>query len=140
MLCSYYICRQKKNWKMCQNSGCYRQDYSGKKSEIGTNIILFLDFVSAHSSQIIGLCLMKCSSETLQNLPYSWNTKPIYFFMIHCTISFITRALCSLYYLLFAQSNIYLLLQLNLDHRDLPDPDKPSLNIWRIKWCKIWFY
>ena len=106
MLCSYYICRQKKNWKMCQNSGCCRQDYSGKKSEIGTNIILFLDFVSAHSSQIIGLCLMKCSSETFQNLPYSWNTKPIYFFMLHCTIFFITRALCSLYYLLFAQSNI----------------------------------
>ena len=105
MLCSYYICRQKKNWKMCQNSGCCRQDYSGKKSEIVSNI-LFLDFVSAHSSQIIGLCLMKCSSETLQNLPYSWNTKLIYFFMIHCTIFFITRTLCSLYYLLFAQSNI----------------------------------
>ena len=28
-----------------------------------------------HSSEIRGLCLKKCSSETLQNLPYFWNTK-----------------------------------------------------------------
>ena len=28
-----------------------------------------------HSSEIRGLCLMKCSCETLQNLPYFWNTK-----------------------------------------------------------------
>ena len=28
-----------------------------------------------HSSEIGGLCLMKCSSEMLHNLPYFWNTK-----------------------------------------------------------------
>ena len=27
-----------------------------------------------HSLEIRGLCLMKCSSEMLQNLPYFWNT------------------------------------------------------------------
>ena len=31
--------------------------------------------VSQHSSEIRGLCLMKCSSETLQNLPYFLNSK-----------------------------------------------------------------
>ena len=28
-----------------------------------------------HSSEIRCMCLMKCSSETLQNLPYFWNMK-----------------------------------------------------------------
>ena len=28
-----------------------------------------------HSSEMRGLCLMKCSSEMLQNLPYFWNMK-----------------------------------------------------------------
>ena len=37
-----------------------------------------------HSSEIRGLCLMKCSSETLQNLPYFWNTKThVVFFLFH---------------------------------------------------------
>ena len=28
-----------------------------------------------HSSEIRGLCFMKCASKTLQNLPYFWNNK-----------------------------------------------------------------
>ena len=40
--------------------------------------------VSVHSSKIRGLCLMKCSSEMLQNLPYFWNTKThVVFFIFH---------------------------------------------------------
>ena len=36
-----------------------------------------------HSSEIRGLCLMKCSCETLQNLLYFWNTKTTLFFFIY---------------------------------------------------------
>ena len=37
-----------------------------------------------HSSEIRGLCLMKLSSKTLQNLPYFWNKKTqIVFFVFH---------------------------------------------------------
>ena len=31
--------------------------------------------LNSHSLEIRGLCLMKCSSKTLQTLPYFWNTK-----------------------------------------------------------------
>ena len=33
-----------------------------------------------YSSEKRGLCLMKCSSEMLQNLPYFWNMKTYIFF------------------------------------------------------------
>ena len=33
------------------------------------------DAIGKHSSKISCLCLMKCPSETLQNLPYFWNTQ-----------------------------------------------------------------
>ena len=37
-----------------------------------------------HSSEIRVLCLMKCSSETIQNLPYFWNMKNhVDFFIFH---------------------------------------------------------
>ena len=45
-----------------------------------------------HSSEIRGLCLMKCSSEMLQNLPYFWHTKSHIFFLVcfsfHATLFF----------------------------------------------------
>ena len=31
-------------------------------------------YISSHSSEIRGLCSTQCSRETLQNLPYFWNT------------------------------------------------------------------
>ena len=41
-----------------------------------------------HSSEIRGLCLMKCSSKMLQNLPYFWNTKThvVFLFFISCYV------------------------------------------------------
>ena len=45
-----------------------------------------------HSSEIRSLCLMKCSSETLQNLSYFWNTethlKFFSFFIFHFVLRF----------------------------------------------------
>ena len=42
-----------------------------------------------HSSELRGLCLMKCSSKTLQNLPYFWNMKThLVFFSFHVTLFF----------------------------------------------------
>ena len=39
---------------------------------------------AAHSSEIWGLCLMKSSRKTLQNLPYFWNMKThVVFFVFH---------------------------------------------------------
>ena len=35
----------------------------------------YKDLHTHHSSEVRGLCLMKCSTETLENLPYFWNTK-----------------------------------------------------------------
>ena len=49
-----------------------------KKIDYDTKIHLHKKIVrkaTLHSSEIRGLCLMKCSSETIQNLPYFWNTK-----------------------------------------------------------------
>ena len=43
---------------------------------------------TTHSSEIRGLCLMKCSSETLQNLPYFWNMKTHVDFFILCYFIF----------------------------------------------------
>ena len=41
------------------------------------------------SSEIGGLCLMKCSSGTLQNLPYFWNTKShVVFLVFHFMLLF----------------------------------------------------
>ena len=45
-----------------------------------------------HTSEIRGLCLMKCSSsETLQNLPYFWNktTQVFFSFFISCYFNFV---------------------------------------------------
>ena len=42
------------------------------------NTQLYCNTVSCHSSEIWGLCLMKCPSNTLHNLPYFWNTKTTY--------------------------------------------------------------
>ena len=47
-----------------------------KKKNLGSRII-------RHSSEIRGLCLMKCSSKMLQNLSHFWNTKThIVFFRV----------------------------------------------------------
>ena len=42
-----------------------------------SNLVVQVHYIKYvhHSSEMRGLCLMKCSSETLQNLPYFWNTK-----------------------------------------------------------------
>ena len=47
-------------------------------------------YIGTHSSEIRGLCLMKCSSEMLQNLPYLWNTKTHvdFFFVFHFVLLF----------------------------------------------------
>ena len=48
--------------------------------------LAFEDYVvvTGHSSEIRGMCSMKCSSKTLQNLPYFWNTKThAVFFVFH---------------------------------------------------------
>ena len=39
---------------------------------ISSQALLCIEY---HSSEIKGLCLMNCSSETLQNLTYIWNMK-----------------------------------------------------------------
>ena len=45
---------------------------------------LITNKIGVHSSEIRGLCSTKCSRETLQNLPYFWNTKThIVFFVFH---------------------------------------------------------
>ena len=38
-------------------------------------IIFFVDRIEQPSERLTGLCLMKCSSKMLQNLPYFWNIK-----------------------------------------------------------------
>ena len=54
-----------------------------------------------HSSEIRGLCLMKCSSQMLPNLPYFWNTKThVVFFVFHfvlCTLFSLMNALVYVY-------------------------------------------
>ena len=57
------------------------------------NLFIFLLYIVQHSSEIKGLCLMKCSSETFQNLPYFWNkkTQTVFFsFFILSNFGFVT--------------------------------------------------
>ena len=46
--------------------------------------LFFIKFIIVHSSEIGGLCLMKCPSEILQNLPYFYHKKThAVFFIFH---------------------------------------------------------
>ena len=49
----------------------------------------------AHSSEIRGLCLMKLSSEELQNLPYFWNKKTqivfVFSFFVSSNFGFVQK-------------------------------------------------
>ena len=40
-----------------------------------TIVILIISIYTYYSSEMRGICLMKCSRETIQNLPYFWNIK-----------------------------------------------------------------
>ena len=52
-------------------------------------------YLFQYSSEIRGLCLMKLSSETLQNLPYLWNVNSqIIFFIFHFEQLFICNNGC----------------------------------------------
>ena len=54
-----------------------------KYNNLNNDLVFFLKNLN-HSSEKRGLCLMNWSSETLQNLPYFWNTKTyIVFFVFH---------------------------------------------------------
>ena len=56
-----------------------------------SNILLIRINTYINSLEIIGLCLMNWQSETLQNLPYFWNTKTYIIFFI---LFFISLSLC----------------------------------------------
>ena len=60
------------------------------------NLFIFLLYIVQHSSEIKGLCLMKCSSETFQNLPYFWNkkTQTVFFFIFHFEQLWICNSRC----------------------------------------------
>ena len=51
------------------------------------NVQYVISLSTHHSSEIRYLCLMKCSSETLQNLPYFWNMKTHVDFFIFYFVS-----------------------------------------------------
>ena len=53
---------------------------------------------SWYTSEIRGLCLMICSSETLQNLPYFWNTKTHADFLFFNSCCFILSQINALVY------------------------------------------
>ena len=56
-------------------------------------LIFIYHYITLHSSEIRGLCLMKCSSGMLQNLPYFWNMKThIVIFFISCYLIFFSNA------------------------------------------------
>ena len=56
--------------KFCK--GIAHDKYRKKGEKLSVAYLCPLD---GHSSEIWGLCLMKCSSEMLQNLAYFWNKK-----------------------------------------------------------------
>ena len=65
------------------SNGIYLLKFSRFALYLSFNLVL----CAIHSSEIGGLHLMKCSSETPQNLSY-WNTNPHLVFFISCYIIF----------------------------------------------------
>ena len=60
--------------------GCHRK----QEILVATSCRKQNSFRKYHSSEIRGLCFMKCSSQMLQNLPYFWSMKThIVFFVFH---------------------------------------------------------
>ena len=78
-------------------------------------IPIYVHCMIVHSSEIRGLCLMKLSSEMLQNLPCFWNKKPqlVFDVFISSNFGFITvdAILVYVYYLGFLFPNIWQILK-----------------------------
>ena len=62
-----------------------KHEYLIDGKRISDQAVSWIIQLHTHSSEKRGLCLMKCSSEILQNLPYFWNTKTNAFFSFCAT-------------------------------------------------------
>ena len=99
IICTVYAISNKNQPQLCQQEQivfprgnsvqrifqmCYMSLYKFKFEKI----FKCNAFIMSHSSEIRSLCLMKCSSEMIQNLPQFWNMKThvvsfIFYFVIY---------------------------------------------------------
>ena len=93
MKCPNYILPSQSPYNRITSIICISRTL-GKKPKSCT---IFIATHHDHSSEIRGLCLMKCSSETLQNLTYIWNTKTHVVFFISCYFIFSSNECLGLY-------------------------------------------
>ena len=101
LLWTFHLHRFASSWNYQWSNGStkhHRRRYSQKEILSNSQNCSFTQFrlyilykvfcLYFHSSEIRSLCLVECSSETLQNFPYFWNTETYIGFFISCYFIF----------------------------------------------------
>ena len=88
--------KKKIPWSSSYDGACMGKKEFHKTLILSFEVIVQPPILTCHSSEIEGLCLMKCSRETLQNLTYFWNTKThIVYFVFHFTLLYFSPNECT---------------------------------------------